>query len=256
MIALGYLKYLADGVLSVRTAALLAPYADSPEETGLPRYTQEELNTIVAAGNAPGFQVAIHAIGDRAIRMSLDAFEASPTPPPLANRIEHIEVVDPTDAPRFAELNVLASMNPHHCITGIDVYNTLRLGPSRTAWSFAWNQLKEAGATLVFGSDWNTAPLDPLRQLYAAVLREKPGGGPQGGWYPENSVSFEEALFAYTQSPPNASGWGDQIGSITPGKWADFVILDGLLPDPLDRSVLERRVRATYLAGQVVYSAG
>jgi predicted amidohydrolase YtcJ len=186
--------------------------------------------------------------------MSLDAYEASPRRPYLPNRIEHIEVVDPGDTGRFAELGVLASMNPHHCITGIDKYNTARVGDDRAPWAFAWNKLRRAGAKLVFGTDWATAPLSPLEQLYAAVLREKPTGGPEGGWYPENKVSFEEALFAYTQAGADAAGWGDQIGSITPGKWADFVVLDAPLPEPLDRSILERRVQSTYLGGRKVYA--
>ena len=253
LLDVGYVKHFADGVLSTRTAALLAPYADDPSETGLPRYTQTELDALVADANAAGFPVAIHAIGDKAVRMSLDAFEASPGGQSLANRIEHIELVHPDDAERFGALGVLASMHPHHCITGIDVYNTDRLGPERAAWSFAWNALREQGATLVFGSDWATAPLDPLHQLYAAVLREKPAGGPAGGWHPHNAVGFDVALRAYTQAPADASGWGDAVGSIRVGKWADFVVLDGKLPEPLDRSILDRRVRATYLSGKRVY---
>jgi predicted amidohydrolase YtcJ len=253
MLQLGYAKIGLDGVLSTRTALLLEPYADSPGETGLPNLSQQELDALVAAGNSHGFPVAIHAIGDLAVRMSLDAFEASPVKPPLPNRIEHIEVIDPEDVGRFAQLGVLASMNPHHCITGIDKYNTARVGKERAEWMFAWNKLQRAGATLVFGTDWATAPLNPLEQFYAAVLREKPGGGPAGGWQPESKVSFQDALFAYTQAPADAAGWGDQIGSITPGKWADFVVLDATLPDPLDRSILERRVRSTYIGGRPAY---
>ncbi len=157
-------------------------------------------------------------------------------------------------AGRFVELGVIASMNPHHCITGIDKYNTARLGDDRVALSFAWNGLRRSGATLVFGSDWATAPLDPLQQLYAAVLREKPGGGPEGGWYPEHRLSFEEALFAYTQAPADAAGWGDQIGSISVGKRADFVVLDDFLSLPLDRGILQRSVQATYLNGMPVFT--
>jgi predicted amidohydrolase YtcJ len=255
MLELGYVKLMADGVLSTRTAYLLEPYSDAPGETGLPTCTSAELNEMVAASNTEGFPVAIHAIGDAAVRMSLDAYEASLSRPRLPNRIEHIEVIDPTDVGRFAELGVLASMNPHHCITGIDKYNTARVGAERVPWTFAWNKLNQAGAKLVFGTDWATAPLSPLEQLYAAVLREKPEGGPKGGWYPENKVSFQEALLAYTQAGADAAGWGDQIGSITPGKWADFVILDAALPEPLDRSILDRSVKATYLGGRKVYSA-
>ncbi|MGD8817899.1 MAG: amidohydrolase, partial [Acidobacteriota bacterium] len=235
LLQVGYIKLLIDGVLSSRTAAMLEPYADAPAETGLPRMSQQQLDDLVAAGNAAGFPVAIHAIGDRGVRMSLDAFEASQAThrPPLPNRIEHNEVVDPADATRYAELGVIASMNPHHCITGIDKYNTARLGPERAAWSFPWGRLRDAGATLVFGSDWATAPLAPIEHLYAATLREKPSGGPSGGWYPENRLSWDEALRAYTLSAAEITGHGDELGSIEVGKWADFVIFDRPLPEPL-----------------------
>ena len=251
----GYIKLVIDGVLSSRTAAMLEPYADDPTETGLPRMTQAELNELVAACNAADFPVAIHAIGDRGVRMSLDAFEASQLQhrPPLPNRVEHNEVVDPRDAPRYAELGVLASMNPHHCITGIDKYNTARLGADRAAWSFPWGRLRDAGATLVFGSDWATAPLAPMEHLYAATLREKPHGGPAGGWTPANRLTWDEALRAYTLAAAEASGQGDEFGSIEVGKWADFAILDGKLPDPIDRSLLDLTVDSTFVAGRAVF---
>ena len=254
----GYAKLMADGVLSARTAALLAPYADAPEESGFMVTEFEELAESVARIHAAGFPVAIHAIGDRAIRSSLDAFETAAgriPPPKLADRIEHIEVLDPEDAPRFEQIGVLASFNPHHCITGINIYNTDRLGDGRAAWSFAWGAARDAGATLVFGSDWATAPLDPLRQLYAATVREKPSGGPPGGWHPEQRVSWREALTAYTLAPAAASGWEDEIGSIEVGKWADFVVLSGPVPDPPDRSILDLRVVSTWLGGVATHRA-
>ncbi len=254
----GYAKLMADGVLSARTAALLAPYADAPEESGFLVTEVEDLTDAVARLHASGFPVAIHAIGDRAVRGSLDAFktaaERGPSPE-LPDRIEHIEVLDPDDAPRFTELGVLASFNPHHCITGIDIYNTDRLGEARAAWSFAWGAARDAGATLVFGSDWATAPLDPLRQLYAATVREKPSGGPPGGWHPEQRVTWEEALAAYTLAPAAAAGWDDEIGSIEVGKWADFVILSGPVPHPPDRSILDLEVHATWVAGARTHPA-
>jgi len=254
----GYAKLMADGVLSARTAALLAPYADAPDESGFMVTGFDDLAGAVTRIHEAGFPVAIHAIGDRAVRVSLDAFEraASSGPRPgLADRIEHIEVQDPEDAPRFEELGVLASFNPHHCITGIDVYNTDRLGESRAAWSFAWGAVRDAGAILVFGSDWATAPLDPLRQLYAATVREKPAGGPPGGWYPGQRVSWREALTAYTLAPAAASGWDGEIGSIEVGKWADFVVLNAAVPDPPDASILDLRVDSTWLGGASTYRA-
>ena len=256
LLELGYVKLMADGVLSAYTASLLEPYADNPGESGLPRTDEAELGAEVTALNAAGFPVAIHAIGDRAVRMALNAFEQAAETgaiPDLPNRIEHIEVVHPDDAPRFAQLGVLASFNPHHCITGIDVYNTDRLGAERAPWSFAWGRLRDQGASLVLGSDWATAPLDPIHQLYAATLREKPAGGPSGGWHPDNKLSWDEALTGYTLVPAMAAGWGQELGSLTVGKWADFVILDGPVPQPVTRAILDRRVQATFLAGEAVF---
>ena len=254
----GYAKLVADGVLSARTAALLAPYADAPDESGFMVTEFDDLAGAVTRIHEAGFPVAIHAIGDRAVRASLDAFEraAGQGPrPQLADRIEHVEVLDPEDAPRFEELGVLASFNPHHCITGIEVYNTDRLGEARAAWSFAWGAVRDAGATLVFGSDWATAPLDPLRQLYAATVRQKPAGGPPGGWHPGQRVSWREALTAYTLAPAAAAGWDGEIGSIEVGKWADFVVLSGAVPDPPDPSILDLRVDSTWLGGAPTYRA-
>lgn len=254
----GYAKLVADGVLSARTAALLAPYADAPDESGFMVTEFDDLAASVTRLHEVGIPVAIHAIGDLAVRASLDAFEAAAERgprPELPDRIEHIEVLDPEDAPRFRELGVLASFNPHHCITGIDIYNTDRLGEARAAWSFAWGAARDAGATLVFGSDWATAPLDPLRQLYAATVREKPSGGPPGGWHPGQRVSWREALTAYTLAPAAASGWDAEIGSIQVGKWADFVVLSGAVPDPPNRSILDLRVESTWLAGTPTHRA-
>ncbi|MDH3224971.1 MAG: amidohydrolase family protein, partial [Gemmatimonadota bacterium] len=256
LLEVGFVKLMADGVLSAHTAALLEPYSDRPDERGLPRMTASTLSAAVRTANQAGFPVAVHAIGDRAVRMALDAFEAAADAgvlPDWPNRIEHVEVVSPEDAPRFAQLGVLASFNPHHCITGIDVYNTERLGPERAPWSFAWGRLRDQGASLVLGSDWATAPLDPLRQLYAATLREKPSGGPEGGWHPDNTLTWREALTAYTLAPAEASGWDSEVGSLSVGKWADFVVLDGAIPEPMDRTLLDRQVRATYLAGEAVF---
>ncbi len=252
-LALGYAKLVADGVLSARTAALIEPYADDPDASGFMVTEAPDLEAAVAEFHEAGFPVAIHAIGDLAVRRSLDAFESDPAPGLLPDRVEHVESLDPADAPRFGALGVLASFQPHHCITGIDVYNTDRLGPDRAAWAFAWGAARDAGAELVFGSDWPTAPLDPLRQLYAATVREKPGGGPEGGWHPHQKVSWDTALAAFTQAPADAAGQGDEIGSIAVGKWADFVILDGPVPDPPDRTLLDLEVHSTWAAGEATF---
>ena len=187
---------------------MLAPYADRPDVVGEPFRTQEELNTLVALGNGAGFPVAIHAIGDRAVRMTLDAFENSGQPLPLRNRVEHIEILDKADVGRFAQLNVAASMQPNHATGVIGKYITERVGAARESDAYVWQDLLRSGAHLVLGSDWATAPLNPLIQLADAVFRESPTGLLEGAWYPDNALSFEQALYGYTQ----AGGRPDRLG--------------------------------------------
>ena len=179
----GYAKLMADGVLSARTAALLEPYSDAAGESGFLVTEPDALTDAVERINTAGFPAAIHAIGDRAVRISLDAFEAARergAEAALPNRIEHIEALHPADAPRFRELGVLASFNPHHCITGIGIYNTDRLGPARAAESFAWGSARDAGASLVFGSDWSTAPARPPPPALRGDRPRKTGRGAAG----------------------------------------------------------------------------
>lgn len=252
-LSLGYIKYSIDGVLSTHTAALFEPYADKPDDTGLPMMGQDAINERVAKANAAGFPVAIHAIGDRGVRMALDAFAASPDKPALPNRVEHIEMIKAEDMARFRNENVIASMNPHHAVTTFHNYLTERIGEEREETAYAWNAIAEAGASLVFGSDWATAPLSPFEQLWSATFRISALGENPAPWKPENAVSFDAALHAYTQAAADASGWGGQIGSITPGKWADFVILDATLGEPVTQDLKSVKVRATYLAGEPVY---
>ena len=254
MLTLGFIKFMIDGVLSTRTAALLQPYSDRPETSGTPFYSQKKLNRLVNKYNRAGFPVAIHAIGDRGVRMALDAFAASPVKPKLANRIEHLELVDRDDLGRFAALGVAASMTPDHGAGVIGKYIGPRIGLARESEAYIWKDIIRSGALLAWGSDWPTSPLNPLLQIKDAVFRESPMGLLQGLWHPENRLSFDEALFAYTQAGANLAGWGDRLGSISPGKWADFVILDGRLPVPVERSIVKRRVTATFLAGQVIYT--
>ena len=254
MVEFGYIKYVLDGVLSTHTAAMLEPYSDRPDLIGVPFYTQDEIDALVKRANELGFPVAIHAIGDRAVRMALNAFEKGGDRT-LANRIEHIEIIHPDDVPRFKELNVAASMQPNHGTGVIGKYITPRVGEDRERNAYVWGDFLRSGAQLAFSSDFSTSPFSPLVHIADAVFRESPTGLYQGIWYPEQAVSFDEALYAYTQSGANLSGWGDEIGSISVGKWADFVVLDGALNDPVGRELKQRSVAATYLAGRKVFSA-
>jgi len=254
LIEYGFIKYVIDGVLSTHTAALIDPYSDRPEIVGEPFYIQGEINRLVKRANNLGMPVAIHAIGDRGVKMALNAFEYSGNTS-LANRIEHIEIIEPSDIDRFKKLNVTASMQPNHGTGVIGKYITPRVGVEREKYAYVWNDFLRSEVRLALSSDFATSPFSPLVQLADAVFRESPSGLYEGPWYPQQALSFEQALYAYTQVGADLAGWGDQIGSISVGKWADFVVLDGALNDPVGRELKQRTVMGTYLAGRKVFSA-
>ena len=254
LIEYGFIKYVIDGVLSTHTAALIDPYSDRPEIVGEPFYIQGEINRLVKRANSLGMPVAIHAIGDRGVKMALNAFEYSGNTS-LANRIEHIEIIEPSDIDRFKKLNVTASMQPNHGTGVIGKYITPRVGLEREKYAYVWNDFLRSEVRLALSSDFATSPFSPLVQLADAVFRESPSGLYEGPWYPRQALSFEQALYAYTQVGADLAGWGDQIGSISVGKWADFVVLDGALNDPVGRELKQRTVMGTYLAGRKVFSA-
>ena len=254
LIEYGFIKYVIDGVLSTHTAALIDPYSDRPEIVGEPFYIQGEINRLVKRANNLGMPVAIHAIGDRGVKMALNAFEYSGNTS-LANRIEHIEIIEPSDIDRFKKLNVTASMQPNHGTGVIGKYITPRVGLEREKYAYVWNDFLRSEVRLALSSDFATSPFSPLVQLADAVFRESPSGLYEGPWYPQQALSFEQALYAYTQVGADLAGWGDQIGSISVGKWADFVVLDGALNDPVGRELKQRTVMGTYLAGRKVFSA-
>ena len=253
MIEYGFIKYVIDGVLSTHTAALIDPYSDRPEIIGEPFYIQGEINRLVKRANALGMPVAIHAIGDRGVKMALNAFEHSGNTS-LANRIEHIEIIEPQDVERFKRLGVTASMQPNHGTGVIGKYITARVGIEREKFTYIWNDFLKSKVRLALSSDFATSPFSPLVQLADAVFRESPTGLYDGSWYPEQALSFEDALYAYTQVGADLAGWGDQIGSISVGKYADFVILDQTLSNPVGRELKATTVAKTYFAGQLVFS--
>ena len=241
----GYVKLFADGVMSTYTAALNEPYADKPDTHGHPVISQDHLTDFVSLANAQGFPVAIHAIGDHTVDMALKAYSHSDSP--LKNRIEHLEIITLASIQRLQALGVTASMQAEHSIG--DDYILDRIGEPRAERAYAWKKLLSGGVPLVLGSDWPTGPLPPLEQLAAAVLRERN----QQPWHAENALSFDEALYAYTQASANMTPWAADIGSVSVGKWADFVLLDGKIPQPADSSLRLRRVASTYFAGRQVY---
>lgn len=249
----GYIKLVADGTLSNYTAALMEEYSDRCVDhfRGEPITNQEELIRLVKEANSAGFPVSIHAIGDRGVKMALNAFEAGSlvSKASLPNRMEHIEALKREDIHRFSQGDIVASMQPNHAIAG--GYQAQRLGPERLPLSYAWQTLLSSGARVVFGSDWPTAYENPVSQLSSAVLRKKYGKA----WFKENALSFDEALYAYTQAPAKICGWESEIGSIAVGKSADFVALPRKLVDLEEQNFETWNVSQTWLAGECIYSA-
>ena len=220
-------KLYTDGALGSRGAAMIEPYSDDPENRGLPFWTQEELDAMVVKANSMGFQVGIHAIGDLGNRMALDAFAKAQDgkPSPLRNRIEHSQIVTLDDIPRFAELGVIASMQATHATSDKNMAED-RIGPERILGGYAWRRMLDAGVVLANGSDFPVELSNPFHGLYASVTRQGRDGEPEGGWYADQSLTRAEALHSFTLAAAYAARQEDRLGSLEPGKWADFIIID------------------------------
>ncbi len=249
-------KFFADGALGSRGAALLDDYADASGNRGLLLHDNDAFRKHVRVAHECGFQVNTHAIGDRANRQVLDVYEhvAQESARPLRRpRIEHAQVVAPDDRSRFGRLGVIASVQPAFAPSDHD-WAPARLGPDRTTNAYAWRSLQEAGARLAFGSDAPVEPPDPIRGFHAAVTRRDADGAPDGGWQPDERLARATALHAHTQGAAHAAFQEDEIGSISVGKRADFVILSqDLMTAPSDR-LLDTEVVATYLGGTPVHA--
>jgi hypothetical protein len=252
MLHTGMLKGFMDGSLGSRTAALKAPYADDASNSGLPRFTQDELNRMAMERAKAGFQLGFHAIGDRGTGMALDAFSQAGVPRTARNRIEHAQVVDPADIPRFKRLGVIASMQPNHLLTDMN-WAEERLGPQRAAYSYAWKAFLDAGVPLAFGTDYPVEPITPFRGLYAAVTRMNEGG--TKSYYPENKLTRGQALFAYTQGSAYAEFAEQRKGKLVPGFAADLIVVDRDLYKAEPQAVLTTKVIATFVEGREVYPA-
>ena len=251
---IGYVKLMIDGVLSTRTALLNEPYSDDPKVNPQAFISNEALTQKISSAHEYGFPVAVHAIGDKGVSLVLDAFSrATPNAGTLPDRIEHIELVLPEDIERFASLGVIASMQPHHATCCVGDYVIDRIGLKRLPYAYAWRSMLDQGVSLVLGTDWSTSPLNPFIQIADTIHRETRINGIETPWDEDNNLTFEEALYGYTQAGANVTSWADQIGSISIGKWADFVILDRKLPKEVGREIESATVKATYLAGQQVY---
>jgi len=224
---LGGVKLLLDGALGSRGAWLKAPYADAPTQSGLPRMTGTQLRNQMSRAAMDGFQLAVHAIGDQANSELLDAIAA------LAEtyqgdrrwRIEHAQIVDPTDLPRFALNGIIASMQPQHATSDWKMA-TARLGPDRLGGAYAWRTMLKNWVPLAFGSDVPVEPADPFLGIKAALTRQDANGEPAGGWLPDQKIDFTEALRAYTFGAAYAGLAETKFGNLAPGQQADFLILD------------------------------
>jgi hypothetical protein len=255
----GRVKGYVDGVIEAHTAALLAPYSDDASfGLGMPNWSPEGLKAAVVAADKARLQVYLHAIGDRGVRMALDAHEAAARangPRDRRGRIEHIETIQAVDYPRFRALGVIASMQPLHANpdqNNFDVWSR-NAGPDRAARGFSWGNLERAGARLVFGSDWPVVTSDVFRGLFCATTRKTREGTPPDGWFPEQAVSLESALRHYTIDAAYASFEEEEKGSLAPGKRADFIVLSHDLLRQGPDAILKAKVLLTAMDGRVVY---
>jgi hypothetical protein len=252
------IKVLVDGALGARGAALLAPYDNRPEESGLLRLSEEETFKIVYKCIMAGYQVAIHAIGDRGNRIALNSIEKALKAVQAQDtriRIEHAQILALEDIPRFAQLGIIPSMQPIHFPMDMG-FAEARVGTERMKGAYAWKSLLKTGAKVAGGSDVPSFPVDysnPLWGIYAAITRKDNQGNPLGGWYPEQKVSRLEALKMYTIYAAYAAFEEDIKGSLAPGKLADLTILSKDIMSIQEHEILKTEVLMTIVGGKIVF---
>jgi predicted amidohydrolase YtcJ len=270
------LKGFMDGSLGSRTAAMKDPYADDPGNSGIPRFSQEQLNAMALERARAGFQLGFHAIGDRAVEMALDAFAAAekeapagpiqpqvviPTAGPsfvvgrrdLRYRIEHSQVVNAGDFARYKRLGVIASMQPNHLLSDM-AWAEQRLGPERSRYAYAWKSFLDAGVPLAYGTDYPVEPITPFRGVYASVTRMNEAG--TATFHPEEKLNMWQTLYAYTQGSAYAEFAEQWKGKLAPGYVADFVVLDRDLTAVGSREILGTVVLRAVVGGRTVYERG
>jgi predicted amidohydrolase YtcJ len=253
----GALKAFTDGAMGSRTAALLEPYSDDPSTSGILTIDPEKLRAMSIDRDKAGFQLNFHAIGDRANRVALDVFEAvakANGPRDRRDRIEHAQLVAPQDFPRFAKLNVIASMQPSHQTTDMR-WAEDRVGRERIKGAYAWASMQKNGVRLAFGTDYDVEPISPFRGLYACVTRERPEGGPKNGWEPQEKISLEDCIRAYTSGSAYAQFEEGKKGELKAGEYADFIILSNDLTKVPPSQYTKTNVLRTVVGGRTVYQA-
>ena len=254
-IRIGAIKILSDGSMGAGTAAFFEPYTDEPTTSGLLLYPVEELNRMIDEADAAGFQLAVHAIGDRANALVLDAFEKAAAARSRADRrlrIEHSQVVRKADLARYAKLRVVASIQPSHCIDDMR-WAPKRIGALRCRLAYNFKSFLDAGIPVAFGTDWFVEPLDPRLGLYAAVTRELVEGGPKGGFLPEERLSLDTAIDLYTRGSAYAEFADERKGTLEPGKLADLAIFAEDLFRMEPKKILTTPVDLTMVGGRVVF---
>ena len=248
-------KLYGDGALGSRGAALLEDYSDDPGNRGLLFVSQQQMEANMRRVMACGLQIGFHAIGDAGNRQALEAYEkliAQFPDNPGRHRIEHAQILHLQDIPRFAQLGIIAAMQPTHATS--DMYWAVdRLGKERLHGAYAWRSLLDSGATLAFGSDFPVEEVNPMLGIYAAVTRQDTQGWPEGGWYPEQGVSREEAIRAFTLNAAFAAFMEDEIGSLEVGKRADFIVLDRDIMEIPEGEIFQIVVEQTWLDGKPVF---
>lgn len=247
-------KLYSDGALGSRGAWLKAPYHDDPANRGLRFLSDAQLRFQVRKAADSGFQLAIHAIGDAANDQVISMFEelASRHPGDRRWRIEHVQILDPADISRIAKAGIIASMQPIHQVSDRTMAEA-RLGPGRLEGAYAWSTLARAGVPLAFGSDFPVEPVNPFLGLSAATSRQDPAGDPPGGWRPKERLTLAQALSGFTRGAAHAGFAESRIGSLEPGKWADFIIVDRD-PSAVDAQALAAtEVLETWVAGRRLY---
>ena len=254
---IGGLKGFMDGSLGSHTAAFLEPFTDAPGDTGMLVNNLEDMRRWIDGADQAGLHVIVHAIGDRAIRDLLDIYLEVARENGTRDRrfrMEHAQHIHPDDVDRFAIQEVIASMQPYHAIDD-GRWAERVIGPERAKTTYAFRSLAESGARVTFGSDWFVAPADPLAGIFAAVTRRTLDGAHPDGWVPDQKISVEQALRAYTVEGAYASYDEDRKGRLKPGMLADFVLIDRDITAIPPAEILDARVLKTIVGGQVVYSA-